>query len=272
MSEKKNMLALPEPWDLVSEGYAQTTMQVFKGYAAEAIKLLNLSEKSDVLDVACGPGTASLMLACKVNRVKAIDFSKAMLAELEREMEASSIRNIDTFCGDAQQLPYGDEQFDAALSMFGLMFFPDRIKGLSEIHRALKPGGRVVISSWAAVERSPAMGVMFGALRAIKPDLPEPKMAVESLENPDVLRRELQNQGFKDVEIHCVTKCFPVHSVEIFWQDMVRGSAPLIMMQKSMAATEWAEKEKLALAYLDKALSSCTTELTSDAWLGMGVK
>ena len=162
--------------------------------------------------------------------------------------------------------------FDAAFSLFGLMFFPDRKKGFAEIHRTLKPGGSIAITSWAPVDQSPAMQTMFGALRAIKPDLPEPQRAIATLENPEVFEQEMQDAGFHNVEIRSITKPFPVTTLPEFWESMVKGSAPIQMLKKSMGEAAWRGKEILALDYLKERLTSLPTELTSDAWLGVGVK
>jgi ubiquinone/menaquinone biosynthesis C-methylase UbiE len=163
-ANNQNPLSASEPWNLVADGYAETTMLVF--------------------DVACGPGMLALKLARTASKMHGIDFSEAMLAVFRNKIEQAVHRNIALHCGDAQTLPYADATFDAAFSLFGLMFFPDRQQGFAEIHRTLKPGGSIAVTSWAPVDQSPAMQTMFGALRAIKPDLPQPQRSIGTLENP----------------------------------------------------------------------------------------
>ena len=68
------------------------------------------------------------------------------------------------------------------------------------------------------------------------------------------------------------SKPFPVTTVPEFWGFMVRGSAPLVMMKKKLGEELWREKEKIALSYLKEVLAGKQGELTSDAWLGVGVK
>jgi len=272
MSKKPNMLAMPEPWDLVADGYADTTMMMLAQYAEAAISIVGLSAGDKVLDVACGPGTVSLMVAAQVGSVHAIDFSEPMLSILKRKINDAGLENIRTHHGDGQALPYESNYFEAAFSMFGLMFFPSRSKGFSEIYRTLKLGGRVAVSSWAPVDQSPAMQMMFGALRAIKPDLPEPETAIDSLENPDVFEKELHEAGFQDVHVQRVRKEFPVESIQEFWSGMVKGSAPITVMKNAMGEEKWGEKEVLAMDYLENSLPATPTALSSDAWLGTGTK
>ena len=78
--------------------------------------------------------------------------------------------------------------------------------------------------------------------------------------------------GFRDVRVNCVTKAFPVETVESFWGAMVKGSAPIQMLKNSMSVASWGEKEIQALKYLRDLLPSTPTALTSDAWLGTAIK
>ncbi|MBI3775957.1 MAG: methyltransferase domain-containing protein [Gammaproteobacteria bacterium] len=273
MSKTPNMLSAIEPWDLVAAGYAETTMQMFAPYVDEAIAASHLKPGAAILDIACGPGTLALKVAREASVVHGIDFSAAMLDIFKQHAGRAGHKNIVMRHGDAQALPYADEMFDAAFSIFGLMFFPDRRKGFAEIHRTLKAGGSLAVTSWAPVSQSPAMQIMFGAIRAIKPDLPEPQRVIDSLENPDTFKQEMQNAGFKKVTIQCVRKAaFPVTSVPAFWEGMVKGSAPIQMLKKNLGENLWREKEPLALNYLERNLPSLPTALSSDAWLGLGGK
>jgi len=261
-----------EPWDLVASGYAETTMLIFEQFAEAAITAAELKPDATVLDVACGPGTLGLKAAPAVDKVHGIDFSQSMLDCFARRIAQEGHRNIEIRHGDAQALPFEDDTFDAAFSLFGLMFFPDRGKGFAEIHRTLKPGGVATVTSWAPVNQSPAMQMMFGALRTIKPEIPEPQRAIDTLENPERFAQEMRDAGFTNISIRSVTGAFPVESVTGFWNDLVKGGAPLQLMKKAMGEALWKEKEKLAIAFLEEQLPTTPTTLSSDAWLGVGVK
>lgn len=272
MNKKPNILSTMKPWDAVAEGYAETTMKAFKVAVERALELAPLTLNSKILDVACGPGTLSLLAAKMVSSVHAIDFSREMIEVFKAKVKKKGIGNIEIECGDGQALPFDNDSFDAAFSIFGLMFFPDRGKGYAEILRTLKPGGKMIMTSWAPVSQSPAMQSMFGAVRTINPEIPEPQADVESLENPDFFKKELLNAGFKNVEIHSFSIYFPVKSIEEFWHDMVRGSAPLVMLKRSFSEEQWQEKEGAALEYLNKTITKVPTSLSSYAWLGCGSK
>src|SRR5206468_2894032 len=98
------------------------TMKTLGLYSEEALRLAELSPAARVADVACGPGTLSLMAAPRAAEVWALDFSKKMLANFRRRIEIDKINNIRVFHGDGQALPFPDGYFEAAFSMFGLMF------------------------------------------------------------------------------------------------------------------------------------------------------
>ena len=63
-----------------------------------------------------------------------------------------------------------------------------------------------------------------------------------------------------------------MRSVKEFWDNMVKRSAPIQMKKKGLGEALWREKEKLVLAWLEETLPTLKKPLTSDAWLGMGVK
>ena len=222
-----------------------------------------------ILDWGCGYGQMTYLLRRRGFRVTSYDLGTpdTPMPDIPLSRGLDIVRTTHP-----THLPFDDATFDAAFSMFGLMFFPDRKRGFAEIYRTLKPGGSIAVTSWAPVDQSPAMQTMFGALRAIKPDLPQPQRSISTLENPDVFRQEMQDAGFRNVEIRLVTKPFPVNSIPDFWEFMVRGSAPIQMLKKNMGEAAWREKEPLALDYLKERLPLLPTELTSDAWLGVGVK
>jgi ubiquinone/menaquinone biosynthesis C-methylase UbiE len=257
---------------MVAGGYGRTTKKVLLLYGLEAIKAVPVSKNSRVLDVACGPGTLTVPLSRKAARVDALDFSADMLALLRRDIRRNKIRNIAVRRGDGQKLPYANGVFDAAFSMFGLMFFPDRQKGFNELYRTLKPSGRAAVTSWAPLHRSPLMKMMFAAIAQMSPGPMSSGKAAATLEDPAVFRAEMKKAGFRRITIRPVVKGYPVTSVKTFWTFMVDGSAPIVVMRKKMGPRLWKEKEKLALAYLRNEFKRGPRLLTSQAWLATGVK
>lgn len=231
-------LATPLPWNLVANGYADVNFEHFARYSADALSLAEVKAGESVLDVAAGPGSLVLQVAEVAREVAAIDFSADMLAELRARVEARGITNVDVREGDGQALPYEDGRFDAAFSMFGLMFFPDRARGFAELRRVLGRGGRAVVSSWQPMSRVPLLIAVFEALAAELPQIPLGD-GKGPLTDPDDLRREMEAAGF-DVTVHDRTHAIETPDVDAFWRDMRRGLAPMVLLENKMGAEAFA--------------------------------
>jgi SAM-dependent methyltransferase len=117
--------------------------------AAEA----HLRQGDRVLDVACGTGALTLAAAETVGpdgSVVGLDANPEMLAVARRKPG-----RIEWLEGTAESLPLLDEEFDAVVSQFGLMFFDDKPRALGEMMRVLKPGGGLAVAVFDRVENSP---------------------------------------------------------------------------------------------------------------------
>ena len=119
-------------------------MLVDKIEKAVIYEFLKPESGMEILDIGCGTGNLSLELAKLGARVTGIDISEAMLVKA-REKAARENLCINFCCADANELPFEDETFDAAVSLSALEFASDLKKTLLEIYRVLKPGGRMVI-------------------------------------------------------------------------------------------------------------------------------
>ena len=112
----------------------------------EALKIVP-GEK--VIDVGCGPGGVHGRLSRAGALVSGIDASPGMVAEARAQAEQHGL-NVEVQVGDAEHLPFPDDQFDAALCCHMLYHVPDIRKALTELRRVVRPGGRVLISTNAA--------------------------------------------------------------------------------------------------------------------------
>ncbi|MDQ2075814.1 class I SAM-dependent methyltransferase [Marinimicrobium sp. ABcell2] len=232
-------LGTPLAWDLVAPGYVEFNTEFFEVYSAEALKLAEIRPKDHLLDVAAGPGSLSLQAAERAEKICALDFSPEMLTHLRARAKALNLSNIDVLEGDGQALPYPDQQFDAAFSMFGLMFFPDRAKGFSELFRTLKPGGRAVVSSWQANFEQPFFSAIFDTLAHELPNLPLGGGEGPPLSNPDVFQRELSAAGF-EVVLHPFTHRVAADQGTTLWQGMRRSFAPLVLLENNLGSEAFA--------------------------------
>ncbi len=213
---------VPGTWDSVADSYTGNIAPVFERYADDALKLVSPGRR--VLDVATGPGTLALIAAARGHDVTAVDFSSEMIDRLRAEATRRDC-NVNAKLGDGMNLDVPDGAFDDAFSMFGLIFFPDRAKGFAELKRAVRPGGRVLISSWGPFETIPFFAAFYGALSEMFPMPGGPPPPV--LATPEDCLRELTDAGFKDVQVHHRTHAFEAVSLEAYWQWFPSACAPL---------------------------------------------
>jgi ubiquinone/menaquinone biosynthesis C-methylase UbiE len=106
------------------------------------IEALDVRSTERVLDVATGSGNAALAAARRGCEVVGVDYVPALLDRARRRSEAEGL-SIGFEEGDAEALPFGDESFDVAISVFGSMFAPDQEKAAAELARVTRSGGRI---------------------------------------------------------------------------------------------------------------------------------
>jgi demethylmenaquinone methyltransferase/2-methoxy-6-polyprenyl-1,4-benzoquinol methylase len=108
----------------------------------ECIELLGVSDEDHVLDVGCGTGFATRGLLEHTHHVEALDQS---VHQLQKAREKDELAGVDFVRGDAENLPYADETFDAVWSSGSIEYWPTPVDALSEARRVTKPGGRVLV-------------------------------------------------------------------------------------------------------------------------------
>lgn len=158
-SSRKGVINLPAlAYDLmVSWLVMGGKEQAFRKWVTEVAEL---RPGETVLDVGCGTGTLALVAKERVGpsgRVFGIDPSEPLLGGARRKATRRGLE-IEFHKGGIEQLPLADQSCDAVLSTFMMHHLPQTLKreGLAEIGRVLKPGGRVLVVDFTAVEADPA--------------------------------------------------------------------------------------------------------------------
>lgn len=109
-----------------------------------------------VLDLASGTGEPGITLAQRVGpqgSVTAVDQSSDLLDIAAQRARNKNLLNFTTQQADAHQLPFPDQTFDLASCRFGVMFFSDAPRALTELRRVLKPGARACFAAWGPIEQ-----------------------------------------------------------------------------------------------------------------------
>lgn len=214
-------------FDLVAAGYDDPALRFFPFCADRLIARLNPPPGAKLLDVATGTGACALAAAQAVGgqgRVVAIDLAEAMLERLQEKILKFGIGNIDLHVMDAQKLDFRRDYFDFVVCSFGIFFLPDMSAALKEWMRVVKPGGRVVFTTFGKTAFQPMMELFIRRLQSygiLSPD--EAKPAGMRLADPARCRELLENAGLRQVEV--TTEQFGYHlKDESQWWDVLWNS------------------------------------------------
>lgn len=264
-------LSDPETWNDVAAGYAADLVPHFQHYSRDALRLAQLPPRARVLDIAAGPGTLTLLAAQTAEHIVAVDFADAMVGELKRRVAEHDLTNVDVVQADGQSLPLEDADFHGAFSMFGLMFFPDRHAGFSEIIRVLKPGGRAVISSWAPLDKVPLLQSFFGALADLLPEMPSGDRNAP-LADAEEFHNEMEAAGFRNIHIHTVAHSVTVASMKDLWDSNTRSSARLALVRRQLSPAEWQQLGRGVVEKLEQEYGPGPAGMSWPARIGVGAR
>ncbi|KAM9993225.1 hypothetical protein ACTFIZ_011176 [Dictyostelium cf. discoideum] len=182
-------------------------------FAIDAINLSipkeNQEKPMKILDIACGTGPLTIAASeiFKNSKFIATDFSPNMIEILNKIIKENHLKNIETHIMDGQNLiSIENEAIDYTFSIFGLIFFPDLIKGMKEMYRVLKPNNqsRTAIASWCSDSFLPeifreTLNQLLTEQNNGKPTTY--KQLASSLSNELQFKNHLESVGFIDVSI-----------------------------------------------------------------------
>jgi SAM-dependent methyltransferase len=164
----------PEGWTHAAQAYDTMAAPFTALFAQDALRLANVQPGQRVLDVAAGTGALSFAAVERGAEDLATDFAPGMVEHLRAKVATQGVHGMQVAIMDGQALEVEDNSFDAAFSILGLIYFPDRAAGFRELSRALRPGGRAVVVGWSTIERLRFIQAILGALREAVPDVPPP--------------------------------------------------------------------------------------------------
>ncbi|MFO8029584.1 MAG: class I SAM-dependent methyltransferase [Cyclonatronaceae bacterium] len=138
-------------WNKAAEYYDASWQAQLKPAQDMLMDVTEPKPGEKVLETACGTGLITFRIAQAVEpegEVLATDISEDMVELAGSAAEERKIRNTDFQRMDAEELEVDDNTFDVAVCGLGLMYLPDPLKALMEMHRVLKPGGRAAVAIW----------------------------------------------------------------------------------------------------------------------------
>jgi ubiquinone/menaquinone biosynthesis C-methylase UbiE len=180
-----------------------------------------------VLDLCCGQGNVTAALLERGCAVTGLDFSPVML-----EMARKRAPGAELIEGDAQDLPFDDDSFDAVISNFGICHVPDQPLALREAKRVLKSGGAFAMTNWCGPDRSPPFRLIYQAVQQHgSPDVavpPAPDM--HQFAQDDTVQELLGAAGFAEIALRDVETQWVMDDPAQLYTIYERGTVRAAMM------------------------------------------
>lgn len=217
-------------WDRVAPGFDEhlTPFHITRG--DELLRRHGVTAGTRFLDVAAGSGALTIPAARLGAQVVATDISPAMIDRLTARARAEGLTNIDARVMDGHALDLDDDAFDVSGSLHGVSVFGDMARGLREMVRVTRPGGRVLIVAFGPLPRAEFLTFFFGAVRAVVPGFTgmptDPPPLPFQVADPDRLHDKLTGAGLTGVRVESDVWDLPIRSAGHLW-DVVTSSNPL---------------------------------------------
>jgi ubiquinone/menaquinone biosynthesis C-methylase UbiE len=172
---------------------------VNSGFNAALLDAAGIGADDEILDMGCGNGQLTRLAARRAGHASGVDLSEPMLATARARAAEEGVGNVDFRQGDVQVYPFEAGSLDVALSRFGVMFFADPVAAFGNVHRALRPGGRLAFLCMTEFDTT---GTVLDAM-SLYLHLPRPtgerNTGPTSFADPAYTADVLTRAGFHDV-------------------------------------------------------------------------
>jgi ubiquinone/menaquinone biosynthesis C-methylase UbiE len=265
-------------WDKIAPGYDRHVTPTHTWLGNEGLSRAGLRAGMRFLDVAAGSGALSIPAARVGARVLATDQSPVMLELLEEAARKENLQ-LTTSVMDGHALDLDDNSFDVAGSQFGVMLFPDMPKGIREMTRAVKPGGRVLMTAYGDPRKIEFFAFFVRAIQSVRPDFAGPPMDPPplpfQLQDPQRLHKELAAAGLQDIKVETITETLEFGTGKQLWSWLV-SSNPIVdgVLGSLNLTTDERNVIQLALEKLirERSRGGATAKLTNPINIGVGTK
>ena len=226
-------------WDAAARGWDAHSPAIrtwLRSSTDAMIAMAGVVQGSRVLDVAAGAGDQTLDLAERVGpsgAVVATDLSPVIVALAQERAQRAGFEQVQCRVADGEDLQVEAGAFDAAVCRLGLMFFPDPLQGLREMHRALRPGGGVCSVVFAGPQRNPCITILMAtALRHAGMPARDPFApgSLFSLGRPGHIDTLFHDAGFRDVATTAVDAVFRMPSVDHYLAFVRSSASPILQI------------------------------------------
>ncbi|MDR3763286.1 MAG: class I SAM-dependent methyltransferase [Acidobacteriota bacterium] len=211
--------------------YQRQSAEMGAAATAMLVEAARIKLGQRVLDVACGAGEPAISQAMMLKdsgSVVGIDFADGPLEVARARAAKRGLTNIEFTKADVHCLPFPDASFDRITSRLGVMFFRELPRALGELHRVLRPGGRLALLAWGSMQQS-YWQMTVGTILRLRPELtiPDSARVLFKFGEPGSLARALTAAGFEEVAGPVVPCCWSWHGTpEQLWDYFHNVTAP----------------------------------------------
>jgi ubiquinone/menaquinone biosynthesis C-methylase UbiE len=210
-------------WGSKADFYKDHTALITTQAIPTLLRAVRARAGASLLDICTGPGYAAGAAQAICATATGIDFAPEMVAMAERSFPDCRFQ-----VGDALDLDFADDSFDAAVCPFGIFHVTDPPKAVSEGHRVIRKGGRYAFSQWCAPAESDFFRIAMGTI-ARHADLSTADPAPDAFRysDRDLCRTLMADTGFSDIELHEVPSVYHAPPGDFFDNIMrltVRGA------------------------------------------------
>ncbi len=211
-------------YDAAADAYDDPANTFWERFGRKTVERIGLRPGARVLDVCCGSGASALPAAEIVGArgsVLGIDLSEGLLALARKKAAARGLANVEFRNGDALELPVEPGSFDAVVCVFGIFFVPDMTAAARSLWRAVRPGGKLAVTTWGPRWFEPGSTAFWDAVRRERPDLYKGFNPWDRITEPDAVIELLRSGGATTVEAVAEANEHPIPSPEAWWSAVI---------------------------------------------------
>jgi ubiquinone/menaquinone biosynthesis C-methylase UbiE len=207
-------------YDAAADHFDDEPLSFWERIGRRAVARLDLLAGARVLDVGCGTGASALPAAQAVGPdgfVLGVDLSARLLDRARGKAMTCGLTNVEFQLVDMTELGYPDGHFDAVVSVFSIFFVPNMEGLVRELWRMVRPGGKLVVTTWGPRIFEPAYSRWLAAIRQERPDLYSAFNPWDRITDIESVTNLLRDGGVTDVEVTAEDGTQPLRSAEDWW-------------------------------------------------------